>query len=93
MPGKAKTNKKNPREAAVAVFFFLPFAGYMVRTTRYINSIHMYGRCASFSPFRENTGVWHSLLKYGFRCFFVVFFYFMAIVKGVLALNVVCLKG
>ena len=54
------------------------------------NSIPAYGHCTSFTPLLEHTGVWHSLQMYGFLCFWK--FYYTVIVKGVIALNVVCLK-
>ena len=54
------------------------------------DSVPMCGHCASFSPLHEHTGERHSLLTNGFRCFLKC--YFTAIAKGVIALNVVCLK-
>ena len=55
----------------------------------YFNSIATYGHCASFSPLREHTGARHSLTTYEFFFFFK---FLTAIVKGVIALNVVFLK-
>ena len=54
------------------------------------NSIPACGHCASFFPLCEHTGVRLSLPAYRFQCFLK--FYFTAIVKGVIALNVICLK-
>ena len=56
--------------------------------SNHINSVAMYGHCASFSPLHEHTGVQHSLPTY--RFFFN--YNFLQPLQGVTALNVVFLK-